>query len=481
MQHKDGRRVWVQDRGKVVKWTEDGRPLMMSGTHADITSRKEAEEQIQRLAFYDPLTQLPNRRLLLDRLGQAQAAGERTRQYGALMLIDLDHFKNLNDTMGHGVGDQLLVEVAKRLNTCVRAGDTVARFGGDEFVVMLPGLSDDEAVAARIAETIAEKVRKALNLPYAFRQAELAAYHNTPSIGVSLFRDHDESIDTLLRQSDLAMYQAKDAGRNAIRFYNPDMQASIDARASIEAGLRKALAGGELHLHFQPQVNIQGTIVGAEALLRWHRPGIQNMSPDKFIPVAEETGLILPIGSWVLDFACATLKEWGGSSFPGRLNLAVNVSARQFHQADFAEQVERMLDRYGTDPSLLKLELTESLILDNVEDAIEKMRALKKMGVSFSLDDFGTGYSSLSYLKRLPIDQLKIDRSFVRDIASDPDDAAIVQAILGMSQALRLDVVAEGVENELQRHFLHQNGCRTFQGYLFSKPLPLAEFERLVH
>jgi diguanylate cyclase (GGDEF)-like protein/PAS domain S-box-containing protein len=442
----------------------------------DITDRKRAEAEIHNLAYFDPLTNLPNRRLLLDRLNQALIASKRSQAFGALMILDLDNFKFLNDTRGHDMGDQLLVEVARRLAASVRQEDTVARMGGDEYVVILENLSPDEATAARQAEMIADKARLALGRPYALEGAE-RPHEATASIGITLFRGLDAGADMLLKQADVALYQAKDAGRDRLRFFNQAMQAAIDARAALEAALRQALSQDELRLHYQPQVDGEGRVIGAEALLRWFRPGVGLVPPASFIPVAEETGLILPVGDWVVRTACAQLQTWSGQARTRHLRLAINVSARQFHQADFVGQIAYCLRQSGIDPARLKLELTESVVLENVEEVIERMRQLKALGVSFSLDDFGTGYSSLAYLKRLPLDQLKIDRSFVRDLNVDLNDAAIVRAILAMSSSLGLDVIAEGVETVPQHDFLRRNGCQAFQGYLYGKPMPIEEWE----
>jgi len=444
----------------------------------DVTDRKRAEAEIHSLAYFDPLTGLPNRRLLMDRLEQALLAGRRTQAQGALLMLDLDNFKALNDTRGHDVGDQLLKEVARRLVGSVRQEDTVARLGGDEYVVILENLGRDEATAAHLAEMIAEKVRISLSMPYVLYGCD-DHYEATASIGITLFQNGEISSETLLKQADVALYQAKDAGRNLIRFFNLAMQAEIDARAELEGALRQALARNELKLHYQPQVDEGGRVIGAEALLRWPRADGGLVPPARFIPLAEESGLILAIGEWVFHTACAQIKAWAGDPRTRHLTLAVNVSGRQFHQPDFVARISACIAQCGIDPSLLKLELTESVVLDNVEDVIQRMRELKTLGVRFSLDDFGTGYSSLSYLKRLPLDQIKIDQSFVHDIGTDPNDAAIVRAILAMSHSLGLDVIAEGVETQEQRDFLRENGCASFQGYLFGKPVPVEDLPLL--
>ena len=436
--------------------------------------RHVAEKAALSLAFYDPLTQLPNRRLLMDRLVQALASSARSGHPGALLLIDLDNFKTLNDTLGHDKGDLLLQQVGQRLVSCVREGDTVARLGGDEFVVMLEVLSENPVEAATQAEAVGAKIIATLNQPY---QLTGHANRSTPSIGLTLFTGHQNSIDELLKQADLAMYQSKTAGRNTLRFFDQKMQAVATDRAALEADLREALLQQQFLLYYQPQVMGEGRLTGAEALVRWQHPQRGMVSPAEFIPLAEETGLILPLGHWVLETACAQLARWATRPETKHLTLAVNVSANQMHQADFVAQVLAVLDKTGANPQHLKLELTESLLVSNVESAIAKMAALKALGVGFSMDDFGTGYSSLSYLKRLPLDQLKIDRGFVRDILTDPNDAAIARMVIALAESMGLAVIAEGVEIEAQRNFLSCLGCHAYQGYLFSRPLPIDEFE----
>ncbi|HXU94117.1 MAG TPA: EAL domain-containing protein [Gallionella sp.] len=443
----------------------------------DITERKRAEEEIHRLAYYDTLTQLPNRRLFMNRLDQAISASHRSSQHGALLFMDLDNFKILNDTKGHDVGDMLLVEVANRLRLCVRETDTVARLGGDEFVILLQDLSSSEILAGNQVRVVGEKIIEAINAPYILNQHE---HHTSPSIGACLFRERGISADELLKRADTAMYQAKAAGRNAMHFFEASMQIQLESRAALEKELRHALAKDELQLYYQLQVNNKRRIIGAEVLLRWINPERGFISPAQFIPLAEETGLILPIGQWVLEAACQQLKRWETAAETRYLQLAVNVSARQFRQADFAKRVQETLTMTGVNPALLKLELTESLVLVNVDDTIQKMNELKNVGVQFSMDDFGTGYSSLSYLKRLPLSQIKVDQSFVRDIVIDKSDAVIVKTIIDMSKNFGLDVIAEGVETEEQLEILQNNGCSAFQGYLFSKPVPAKEFESLV-
>jgi diguanylate cyclase (GGDEF)-like protein/PAS domain S-box-containing protein len=440
----------------------------------DITQHRAAAEEIKNLAFFDPLTNLPNRRLLMDRLHQALASSSRSGHQGALLFIDLDNFKNLNDTLGHDIGDLLLQQVAIRLESCVRAGDTVARLGGDEFVVMLEALSEKSDEAAAHTEHIGEKILSTLNQPY---QLATHTYRNSPSIGITLFKNHNCALEELMKQADIAMYQSKKAGRNTLRFFDPIMQDAINARAELEGELRIALDLGQFQLYYQIQVNQTLDAVGAEALIRWQHPKRGLVSPAHFIPLAEDTDLIFPIGLWVLDQACAQIKAWQDDPLTRHLTLAVNVSAKQFRQADFVDQVTRATRRHGISPDRLKLELTESLLLENIEETISTMNALKIIGVRFSLDDFGTGYSSLQYLKLLPLDQLKIDQSFVRDIAEDASDRAIVRTIIAMAKSLNLKVIAEGVETEVQQSLLRNKGCSHVQGYLFGKPVPIEQFE----
>ncbi len=450
----------------------DGRRALQM-TVRDISERKFNEQQIHQLAFYDALTHMPNRRLLMDRLHQAFAVSDRNEQHGALMFLDLDHFKTLNDTRGHEVGDLLLVEVAARLASSVRDGDTVARLGGDEFVVVLETLSMDMHKAAAQAERVAEKMQTALNQPYPINGM---THHISPSIGIAMFKGSEHGVDELLKHADIAMYQAKAAGRNAIRFYDPVMQSTIEMRADLETELRVALQDHQFELYYQVQVDSLNRPLGAEALLRWNHPVRGTVPPSQFIPLLEDSGQIVPVGLWVLQTACEQLRAWQANPVTCDLVLAINVSAKQFRQRDFVARVQRALHESGAKPSRLKLELTESVILENIDATIAKMRELKLMGVSFSMDDFGTGYSSLQYLKQLPLDQVKIDRSFVNDIVTDVNDAAIVQAIIAMSAALGLNVIAEGVETDDQRAFLNKHGCHAFQGYLFGKPVPVAEF-----
>jgi diguanylate cyclase (GGDEF)-like protein/PAS domain S-box-containing protein len=474
-QSKDGRQIEVSLSLSPIR-DSSGEINGISAIDRDITERKAAEKEIEYLAFYDSLTRLPNRRLLLDRLQQALVGSTRSRRKGAILFIDLDNFKIINNTSGHAVGDQLLIEVARRLAGCIRDGDTVSRLGADEFVVMLEDLSESSQVAAAQATGISEKILSSLNEPYMIAGHE---HHCTPSIGITLFADSGIAVDELLKQADIAMYQAKSAGRNTMRFFDPEMQVNLAARAVLEAALRLGIQYRQFVLHYQPQVDSTG-VIGAEALLRWEHPERGMVSPAEFIPLAEETGLILPIGLWVLETACAQLTAWAGDSRTRDLKLSVNVSARQFRQADFVDQVRQALKKTTAPAASLKLELTESLVLDDIEDTIKKMQSLKQLGVGFSMDDFGTGYSSLAYLTRLPLDQLKIDRSFVRNLPDNANDAVIAQTIITMARSLGLAVIAEGVETEAQRQFLERYGCPTYQGFLFSKPVEIKQFERLL-
>jgi diguanylate cyclase (GGDEF)-like protein/PAS domain S-box-containing protein len=453
---------------------DDGIVTHYIGSHIDISERKAAEKEIQHLAFYDSVTRLPNRRLLLDRLKQALVSITRSGRTGALLLIDLDNFKSLNDTLGHDFGDMLLQQVAQRLENNIRDGDTVARLGGDEFVVMMLHLGEQPIEAAAPAEAIGEKILAVLSQPY------LLVKHNyrcTASIGVTLFNDSQQAVDELMKQADIAMYQAKKAGRNTLRFFDQQMQESISARVLLEEELIQAFAKQQFHLHYQIQVDSSYRPIGAEALIRWLNPERGLVSPDQFIPLAEETGLILPIGQWVMDTACAQLKAWERDALTSDLVLSVNVSAKQFHQDDFVDQVQATVQRHAINPMLLKLELTEGMLLENIENVIQTMAELKTIGVQISLDDFGTGYSSLQYLKRLPLNQLKIDQSFIRDITTDSNDKAIVSTIIAMANALNFDVIAEGVETKEQRQFLLNAGCTHFQGYFFGRPTPIEQFD----
>jgi diguanylate cyclase (GGDEF)-like protein len=442
--------------------------------HSDITRQKEAESEIHALSFYDPLTRLPNRRQLNDRIGEAMDKSVRLGRYGALLCLDLDQFKNINDTLGHSVGDRFLVETGRRIRSILRDGDTAACTGGDGFAIIAHDLSADTAQAVGIAGAIAQRAAEVVAMPFYCDGREVQC---TAGIGVALFRGREEPVDDVFKNADLAMNQAKDAGTNALRFFDPAARAALLDRIALEADLRKALVRGQLHLQYQPQVDSRGTLLGAEALLRWTHPERGAISPNDFIPMAEENGMILSMGLWVLTTVCAQLKAWETSPITDGLRLAVNVSARQFRQGDFVGQVREVLARTGARPSRLKIELTESMVLDNVAETLEKMQILKSLGIGFSLDDFGTGNSSLSYLTRLPLEQLKIDRSFVRNLPESRSDAVIAQTIIAMASGLGLQVIAEGVETQAQRAFLEGHGCLAFQGFLFSRPLGLAALE----
>jgi diguanylate cyclase (GGDEF)-like protein len=444
----------------------------------DVTAQQAAAEQIETLVFYDPLTGLPNRRLLMDRLQHALAMTSRSQDQGVLMMIDLDHFKNLNDTLGHEQGDQLLQLTAQRLRECVRESDTVARLGGDEFMVLAEGLGKTGQDVALQARLMGEKIVAALGQPYVLASG---VQHSSASVGISLFDDTRRSVhDEPLKQAELAMYQAKEAGGNTLRFFDQEMQAVVSARASLEFNLRDALALDQFLLYYQIQVNVRGQPIGAEALIRWMDPRRGMVAPAEFIPLCEETGLILPLGQWVLETGCAQLARWARQPHLAGLTLAINVSARQFNQQDFVDNVLSTLEKTDANPRHLKLELTESMLVHDVDAVIAKMGALKARGVSFSLDDFGTGYSSLAYLKRLPLDQLKIDQGFVRDILVDPNDAAIARMVIALADTMGLAVIAEGVETRSQRDFLAESGCHAYQGYLFGRPVPVDEFEAMV-
>lgn len=436
----------------------------------DISERKASEEHIKRLAYYDPLTKLPNRRMLSERLEQALLNAQRNNSEGALLFIDLDNFKTLNDTVGHHQGDQLLKQVARRLSTLVRRTDLVARFGGDEFVVMLTDLNQESGSALQQIKAVSEKILQALNEPYHFESFE---HHNTLSIGITLFSENQqEGIEQLLKQADLAMYQAKADGRNTIRFFNPQMQLAANNRAQLESDLHTAIKEKQFQLYYQPQVEHHGIIVGAEALIRWIHPDRGLISPVDFVPVAEDTGQIVPIGFWVLESACHQLKQWQ-HQVNSKFTVSVNVSTRQYQQSDFVEQVIDIVERSGVKPEGLILELTESVLSEDIDDVVQKMLKLKALGIGVALDDFGTGYSSLNYLKNLPLNYLKIDQSFVREILTNPSDAAIAQTIIGLARSMNIGVIAEGIETVEQRETLYDFGCYNYQGYLFSRPLPV--------
>ena len=475
LQRKDGTPVHVFSSHAYIQ--VPGHPPEMFCIDIDISGRKAAEDEARYLAFYDALTQLPNRRLLVDRLQQVLVNGARSGLTTAVLFVDLDNFKTLNDTRGHEVGDLLLKDVAQRLRSCVREQDTVARLGGDEFVVVLQNLSSDAPEAAAQARTLGELILAQLRQPY-----ELAGHehHFTASIGVTLLNHQRDSVDEVLKQADMAMYRAKDDGRNTLRFFDPDMQQAVNRRALLETELHNGLRRAQFLLLYQPQVDSQGRVTGAEALVRWQHPVQGMVPPSEFIPLAEESGLILPLGQWVMETALRQQARWQQDPLFAHLSLAINVSARQFLQDDFVAQVLALVQQTGANPAQIKLELTESLLLANVDSVIATMRALKAHGLGFSLDDFGTGYSSLSYLKRLPLDQIKIDQGFVRDVLLDASDAAIARSIIALAGSLGLSVIAEGVETTAHHQFLLAHGCQAFQGYLFGRPLTLEDFENRV-
>jgi len=470
-QKKDGTLLWGLVSASVIEL--DGVPCVLSVVR-DLSDAKAAQDKINNLSFYDPLTHLPNRRLLMDRLLRSPLSASRSRRKRALLFVDLDNFKMLNDALGHQTGDLLLQETALRLDSCVRESDTVARCGGDEFAVMLENLSEVVENAAAQAQIIGEKILAICGLPYMLAGHEC---HCPSSIGITVFGGEPESANEALQRAEIAMFQAKEAGRNTIRFFSPDLQASVHARAAMEEDIRRAIKAEQFMLYYQPQID-RGHLFGVEALLRWNHPERGFLPPDEFIPLAEETGLILPLGNWVLETACAQIAQWAKRKETAHISVSVNISARQIRHPNFVEQVLSVLKRTGANPKNLMLELTESILVENIEDVIGKMTVLKSHGLSISLDDFGTGYSSLSYLKRLPLDQLKIDKAFIRDIMVDDTSGAIAQVIISLGRAMRLSVIAEGVETEEQREFISRLGCHAFQGFLFSRPLPLEEFER---
>lgn len=441
-------------------------------TQMDISERKAAEEEIRILAYYDTLTGLPNRRLMSDRLQRSLSKIASTGLGGALLVVDLDNFKDLNDTLGHEMGDELLRQVGARLEQCVRRIDTVARLGGDEFVLLLDGLNAEPTQGAAEAERVARIVLNMLGQAFTLGER---THHTSCSVGIALYADDTISPEELLKRGDLAMYEAKAQGRNTLRFFDPQIQQAVALRTQLESDMRQALVAKQFVLHYQAQVEKGGRLVGAEALVRWNHPVRGRVSPDAFIGIAEATGLIVPLGAWILRAACQQLAEWATGTETAHLTIAVNVSARQFRDVHFVEELLAVLRETGAEPTRLKLELTESLLLDDAELAIARMEEVRGHGVRFSLDDFGTGYSSLTYLKRLPLDQLKIDQSFVRDLLTNPNDAAIARTIVTLAQSLDLAVIAEGVETEAQRAMLESFGCHVWQGYLFSRPVPADE------
>ena len=446
------------------------------GNFSDITEDKDAEAAIHRLAYYDSLTGLPNRRLLQDRITQAISASARSEAYGAVLFVDVDNFKTLNDTRGHAIGDLLLIDIGHRLRSNVRNSDTVGRQGGDEFVILLDNLSTEMTEAATMAQQLGEKIRATMEKPFDLNGTH---YNCKISVGISLLTK-DDTFNDILRQADLALYKAKDAGRNTLRFFDPTMQEALNLRIALESELSYAIVHKQFCLYYQPQVDKKGHVKSVEALIRWKHPQRGVISPDNFIPLAEETELILTIGKWVMETACAQLKQWEKNPRTSTLKIAVNVSAREFRQIDYVAQVERIIKESKINPMLLKLELTESIVVENMEETIKKMNALKQLGITFSMDDFGTGFSSLSYLAKLPLTQLKIDKSFVDNIPGARNNEMITRTIITMGKGLEMNVIAEGVETLLQQEFLEANGCTAYQGYLFSRPLPITELEEFL-
>ncbi len=469
LRRRNGEVFWGQLSASYADF--DGESCVISYIR-DVSAAKADEEKIRNLAFYDTLTGLPNRRLLWERLRQALISSIRSGSKHALLFVDLDGFKSLNDTLGHHIGDLLLQETGRRISGCVREVDTVARLGGDEFVVILEDLSQIAEIAAAQARTVGGKILAAIDQPFLLEGREC---HTTSSMGITVFGNQSESTNEVLQQADIAMYQAKAAGRNAMFFFAPALQASVNARVALERDLRAAIRENQFSLFYQPQLD-RGLLTGAEALIRWNHPTRGLVSPQDFVPLAEETGLIFPMGSWVMETACMQIAAWASRKEGEHLSVAVNVSAREFRQPKFVDHVLTALDRAGANPKNLKIELSETMFGENIEDVITRMNKLRTYGVRFSLEDFGTGYSSMAYLKRLPLDQIKIDRAFVNDILKDPISGAIAQAIISFGKAMGLSVIAEGVETEEQRAFLAKLGCHSFQGYLFSHPLPLGRF-----
>ncbi|MGX9418938.1 bacteriohemerythrin [Vibrio sp. WJH972] len=464
---------WIECRGKMI-YASDGTPEKMTGFIQDITERKENEEKISSLAYYDSLTSLPNRRLLFDRLNHALALSNRDTAYNAVIFIDIDNFKNINDSHGHEFGDAVLQQAAKRIQDCIRASDTLARIGGDEFVLILSDLDNNELEAAAEAEIVAHKVIQALSHPY---QVNKHQFISSASGGISLFNNASISSSELMKQADIAMYQAKKSGKNTVFFYKPLMQETISERLTLEKKLHKAVRNKQFELYYQPQVDNSNNTTGVEALIRWNHPTDGIINPDDFIPLSEETGLIIPIGDWVLEQACLQLKQWEISQQTKHLTISVNVSYRQFRQPDFILKVAKLISKYEISLGMLKLELTETMLVDDLDLTKSHMHSLKALGIQFSLDDFGTGYSSLQYLKRLPVNELKIDRSFISELELDINDQSIVKTTILMANSLGIDVIAEGVENDQQKTFLGTHGCLSYQGFLYSKPMPVKEFE----
>ena len=473
----DGEQIWVWDRGRVVERNNDGHPTRAIGLIQDVTEKKTNQAKIESMAFYDLLTKLPNRALLQDRIHQAIEHCKRFENLGAILFLDLDYFKLLNDAYGHQAGDELLVDVANRIQSVIRADDTVARFGGDEFVIVLGELGNDKLRAAMKAESIAKAVRKVISTPVELKfQEGMLEYSITVSIGITVFDEHTTDIDSLLRLSDVALYSAKGGGRDNSVFFDPDMQQKLDSSIQLEKELRHSISQQDFVLHYQPQYDINHSLIAAEALIRWNHPELGMVNPAEFIAIAEDSNLIVPIGAWVLAEACAQLAKWQNEPHLAHLTLSINVSAKQIWQKNFVKETIDIITRSGANQSKLKLELTESVLLKDINDTANKLKKLREFGLYFSLDDFGTGFSSLSYLKNLPIDEIKIDKSFIRDIMEDESDLVMVKTIISLGDNLGIKVVAEGVETKPQFDLLKSFNCNIYQGFYFSRPLPYDRF-----
>jgi diguanylate cyclase (GGDEF)-like protein/PAS domain S-box-containing protein len=469
-----GNILWEEIKGQVVI-NDEGEVIGLRGVGVGINQRKKNEAEIERLAYYDSLTALPNRRMISDRLADEISAAKRHQHFGALLFIDLDHFKNLNDSLGHEIGDELLIQIAKRLKFQLRKEDIAARLGGDEFIVLLTHLSSNIDIAASKVRNVTEKLLRELRKPYQLKQHK---YYNSSSIGIALFPVENENAETIFKQADTALYRAKDKGRNNFQFYRPQMQETANRRLELEKDLRIALLEQQLQLYYQPQINQHGQLKGAEALLRWHHPTKGYIPPNQFIPIAEEAGLIIEIGDWIFRQGFYQIRLWEQLKLLkiGQ-HISINVSPKQFREDHFSQNLIKMVNRSGVNPKLVILELTEGTFLEDIEDTVKKMQHLKRLGFVFSIDDFGTGYSSLSYLKRLPIYELKIDKAFVDDLENDTDNQVLIDTIIAIAKHLKLTVIAEGVETQQQFEFLKAHGCFNYQGYFFSQALDVKAFE----
>lgn len=480
----DGKEIWLWDRGQIVEYDENGEPVLLVGIIQDITQQKLNQAKIESMAFYDYLTHLPNRELLNDRLDLALERSTRSGICGAALFIDLDHFKTINDSYGHQAGDELLILISERLKPIIRYGDTLARFGGDEFVIILNELDPDPVKSALKAENIANDIRAAINEKVRVNLSHLNSYVDyfiTASIGISIFKSNEKTPSELLQLADLALYQAKQNGRDDCAMFDPSMQEKIDYTTRIEKDIRTSLEQNDFVLYYQPQYNQKNKLLSSEALIRWIHPELGLINPNDFITVAEESNLIVPLGNWVLSEACKQLKIWQSDPQYKHLSLSINVSAKQIWQKDFVKDVKQIIECSGIDFSKLKLEITESVLLGDINDVAQKLNELVDFGLTFSLDDFGTGYSSLGYLKKLPIDELKIDQSFIRDVLIDESDLIMVKSIIDLGKNFNLSIVAEGVENQSHLDLLKKLGCDIYQGYYFNRPVPISEFNALIH